>query len=484
MNSAVDAALFDAIIEPTLQAAKVPGAALAVVGREGILFARAYGWRDLDAHLPLTIDTVYPIASTSKAMNATLLGTLVEQGQLAWDAAVQDYLPAFRLHDCSSSSDVTVRDLLAMRTGLPRHDLVWIDSTMVRAELVEAISHLPLSAGLRERFQYSNLSSALAGHVAEVLTGQSWEQLVQQRIFEPLGMKHSGFVPPVTGEVTVSYHESKARKVVRYRRFHTGLIAPAGGSIHSTLRDMTRWVAFNLNGGGAERRQVLAPEILSEIHSPSVLMGSDPSAPSAQAAYGLGWAVDEYHGHRRLSHGGDLHDVNGCVTLFPDQGIGLVSFFNLSIPRLAKIVNQCVFERLAGLPCEQSVDAQLREYEKMIASTQQRSAAVKRVSGTMPSHALDAYVGMYVNAGYGRISIERDAQALVLHRNVLVLPLEHWHYDTWVIAHNDLFHICRQHPLDRATRIVFETDADGEIAALQMQPEPSVGPIRFQRHLS
>jgi len=112
----------DAIIGPMLSAGRIPGAAIAVVAGDEIAFARGYGYRDLETKLPVTPDTVYPIASTTKAINATMLGILVDEGRLAWDAPVQHYLPRFRIGDSLMSSQITVRDLLLMRTGLPRHD--------------------------------------------------------------------------------------------------------------------------------------------------------------------------------------------------------------------------------------------------------------------------------------------------------------------------------------------------------------------------
>ena len=117
-NTALRLEGLDGIVQPLLRAARIPGAAIAVVSGEAVL-ARGYGYRDLKAKLPLTSNTVYPIASTTKAMNATLLRMLVEDGRLAWDAPVRDYLPSFRLRDPLVSAQVTVRDLLVMRTGLP-----------------------------------------------------------------------------------------------------------------------------------------------------------------------------------------------------------------------------------------------------------------------------------------------------------------------------------------------------------------------------
>src|SRR5271156_841420 len=144
----------DSIIGPMLRAARVPGAAIAVVAGGEVVYAQGYGYRDLVAKLPVTPDTVYPIASTTKAINATLLGMLVDEGRLAWDAPVQNYLPRFRIGDSSRSSQITVRDLLLMRTGLPRHDWLWIENPTNRADLVERLRYLEMSAGFRERFQY------------------------------------------------------------------------------------------------------------------------------------------------------------------------------------------------------------------------------------------------------------------------------------------------------------------------------------------
>lgn len=471
----------DANLDPALRAAKVPGAAIAIIAGRRVVFARAYGYRDLDAKLPMTLDTVYPIASTSKAINATLLAMLVDKGKLAWDAPVQKYLPGFRLHDALASVMVTVRDLVAMRTGLPRHDFVWWENPIGRAELVECFAHLPLSAGFRERFQYNNLTVTLAAHIAEIVTGETWENLVQEYIFDPLHMAGTTFGLPAKSNVSASYHESSERKLVRNERFDTQLIAPAGGTIHSTINDMSRWVALNLNGGATEERQLLAPKAMAELHAPQVVMGDDPIAPSPNATYGLGWAIDTSGGRARISHGGDLHDVISCVSLFPQDGVGIVSFVNLAVPRLARAVNQCAFNVLMGADSDPSIAKALLEYEQKIESTRLRCMGVPRVGNTSPSHSLDDYVGSYEHAGYGQVQIARRGQTLTLARRNLVFPLEHWHYDAWVIGENDRFAVYRSNPCERANRIVFEMNADGQIVALSMQLEPAVAPVRLEK---
>ena len=471
----------DATIEPMLRAARIPGAAIAIVAGGKTVFSKGYGYRNLEARFAATSETSYPIASTTKAINATLLGMLVDEGRLAWDALVRDYLPRFRLQDPFISALVTVRDLLVMRTGLPRHDWLWIENPISRAGLVERLRHLELSAGYRERFQYSNLTFTTAGHIAEVITGESWEDLVKERILEPLKMRSTGFCLPTTDNVSLSYHESSRRKIKLTRRLASEVTAPSGGAIHSTVDDMARWMLFNLNGGKLMESPLIKSQTLAEIHSPQILAGADASAPTPNAAYAMGWFVDTYNGHARLSHGGYLHDVNSEVMLFPKDDIGVVSFTNFGFPTLARLINQHAIDLLMGFKATQTLEEKLAQYEKNIEQTRQRNASVRRVEGTSPSHSLGDYVGVYIHPGYGSIEILLSDKELVFRRNGLILPLQHWHYDAWVAKDSEIFYIHVPHAFDPASRLLFETNADGEIAALSIRLEPAVAPIRFEK---
>lgn len=472
----------DEVLEPALQAGRIPGAAIAIVSGGETVFARGYGYRDLGAKLPVTSQTFYPIASTTKAINATLLGMLVEEGRLAWDAPVQRYMPEFRLGDPLISAQVTISDLIVMRTGLPRHDWVWIEHPTDRADLVRRLAFLELSAGFRERFQYNNMTAVTAGHIAEVVTGRQWEVLVREKVLEPLGMSNSGFTLPEIDNVSLSYHENSRRELVLTHRLASELVAPSGGAIHSTVEDMAHWVAFNLGDGEFAGRRLVAPETLKEIHLPHVLASIDQGAPSQNASYALGWFIDSYNGHPRVSHAGYLHDVHSSVMLFPADDLGIVSFTNFGGPRLAGLINQYTFDLLRDLKPAQLVEERLSEYERKIEETRARNAGVRRVENTSPSHPLGDYAGSYVHAGYGAIGIRRCGQELRLDRNNLELPLEHWHYDAWIAKDNDLFAIDGPHAFDRASRILFETNADGEIDALSIRLEPAVAPICFEKH--
>jgi CubicO group peptidase (beta-lactamase class C family) len=480
-NGAFDAKTIDALIQSILKTARIPGAAIAIVSHGDTLFTGAYGVRDLTRERRITPETVYPIASTTKGMNATLLGMLVEDGRLEWDAKVQTILPAFQLADPIRSAQVTVRDLLVMRTGLPRHDWLWIEHPTDRADLVRRLAHLDLSAGFRDVFQYNNLTSSAAGHLAEVICGRPWEDQIRERILEPLGMKNTTFGQPATEDATLAYHENVRRQFVETPRLLTELTAPSGGSIHSTVVDMVRWMLLNLGGGEVDGHQLIGPSVLREIHTPCVIAGIDAAAPSPIAAYALGWFVDVYRGCRRISHGGYLDDVNSSVMLFPDEQLGLVSFTNFGGPRLADTINQVIFDVLRGYSHDSAVRDKLAAYETKIRKNGERIAGVRRVVMTTPSHPLDDYTGRYEHPGYGHMQIRRRQETLVLERGNLRLSLEHWHYDAWIASDHNWFGIESPHVFDRASRILFEADADGQIASFTMDLEPKVAPVRFHK---
>ena len=460
----------DALVESLLHEARIPGAGLALVMDGKVALAKGYGYRNLGALLPMTAQTRYPIASTTKTMNATLIDMLVSRGQLSWDEPVRTYLPRFRLQDPLASGQVSLRDLVTMRTGLGRHDFVWLENPLDRAELVGRLAHLEFSGGFRERFQYNNLTPVTAGHVAEVVAGEGWETLVRQNILEPLGMTCTTTVPPADGDMTLCYCENDRREVVLGWRCGSQTMAPAGGALHSTVEDMARWVLHNLEA-----------ESVARLHVPQVPGGHDPAAPSTSAHYALGWWIDRYNGRGRLSHTGYLPGLSTSVMLFPDERIGLVSFVNFGPGRLARLLNQHVFDLLWDLQPEQTLEEKLAQYERAVAKNRERIAATARIAGTSPSHDLASFHGIYGHPGYGTIEIAARSGSLVFCRNRLALPLEHWHYNVWAFTPNDLTEIHQSHPFERGNRLLFESNAPGRIDAVSIRLEADLAPVRFEK---
>ena len=168
---------FDEFVQSAMKSWNVPGVAVAIVKDGEVVLAKGYGLRNIQANLPVTADTIFPIASSSKAFTTMALGILVEEGKLAWDEPVTKYLPAFALKDEVAGERMTPRDLVTHRSGLPRHDLVWYSAKLSRTELVDRLPYLEPNEDFREKFQYQNLMFMTAGHLSAQVAGMSWEDV-------------------------------------------------------------------------------------------------------------------------------------------------------------------------------------------------------------------------------------------------------------------------------------------------------------------
>lgn len=182
----------DRFVAEQLAAWEVPGCAVAAVQDGRVVLAAGWGQRDLDTKLPVTADTLFAIGSTTKAFTAATVGALVDDGLLDWERPLRDYVPEIQLHDPVVSDRLTVVDLLSHRSGLPRHEMVWLGHPgRTRAEVIRRLRFLPLSKDLRQAFQYCNLGYLAAGYAVEVLSGMPWEEYLRGRLLTPLGMGRS-----------------------------------------------------------------------------------------------------------------------------------------------------------------------------------------------------------------------------------------------------------------------------------------------------
>jgi CubicO group peptidase (beta-lactamase class C family) len=171
----------------------VPGIGIAVVAKDRVVLAKGWGFRDCGKKLPFTPQTVVPIASNTKLFTAVAAGMLVEEGKLAWDAPVKQFVPSIRFYDNQLDATVSIRDMLGHRTGITRHDMIWYKSDFTRKELFERLRYLEPKEPIRQLFLYNNMMYAGAGYAIELLSGKAWEAFVQGRIFDPLGMSSSVF---------------------------------------------------------------------------------------------------------------------------------------------------------------------------------------------------------------------------------------------------------------------------------------------------
>jgi CubicO group peptidase (beta-lactamase class C family) len=471
---------FPEVIEQALADFNAPGLGLAVVAGGEVVFARGFGHRDREQDLPMTADSLFAIGSTTKAMTATLLGMFVDEGRLAWDEPLIDYLPEFRLEDRSVTARITPRDLVTHRSGMPRHDLLWYNNNEgTRAEMIARFPHLELTQDLRAKFQYNNLMFMTAGHLAGRLGGGTWEEVLRDRLFEPLGMSRSNFRvadSQADPDHALPYRENDDQEIELIPFRPIDLIGPAG-SVNSSVNEMSRWILMNLRGGKVGERQLVKPSTLADIHSPHMPMGSTADRPEiSQPVYGMGWVIDTYRGHRRVSHGGGIDGFITQVQLFPDDGLGLVAFTNIG-SGLPTLIARHAADRLLELePIDWLAEAlEERKAGLEAAKEAEEKKEATRIADTAPSRPLAAYAGEYEEPGYGTLGISAAGESLTLSFNGIEAPLDHWHYDVWNGAENE------DDQTFEDTKFLFRGDVNGNIASVEATLDLVADPIVFRK---
>ncbi len=470
---------FEAVVTKGLAAINVPGAAVAVVKDNEIVYAKGFGFRDVEGKLPMTPDTLLAIGSSSKAFTTFALGTLVDQGKVEWDKPVRDYIPWFRLYDAPVGERLTPRDLVTHRSGLPRHDLVWYNNfTSSREDFVRRLAYLPPTADLRAKWQYNNLMFLTAGYLVEVLTGKPWEDSVRSLVFGPLGMTRSNFSVADSqkdSDFAVPYEERDG-KIVKIPFRNITNIGPAG-AINSSVNEMAHWLMVHINGGKYKSRQVVNPVTLNDMHSAHMPTGGTTTRPDISPAdYGLGWFIDTYRGHQRVEHGGNIDGFSALVCLFPQDGLGFVVLTNKNGTGFPGLVVQTAADRIFGLePVDWIGDAARRQAEGRAANrAAEQKKGTRRRPGTAPAHKLEDYAGDYWHPGYGALKVELKAGRLVFTYNAIITPLEHWHYETFNGLKTD-------DPTFEDTRLTFRTDVNGNVAAVAAPFEPTEDDIVFAK---
>lgn len=467
---------FDQYIAEQMSEWHIPGLAIGVLLKNEIILAKGYGYADLRNQIPVTPETIFPIGSASKAFTTLALGILADEGCFDWDHPIRDYLPWFKLSDPLATERITARDLACHRSGLPRHEFFWFNSSATRRELAERLSHLALFRDFRATYWYQNLTYIVAGELIHDRTGQSWEEFVTERIFHPLTMtstfpSHAGLI--LAQNRALPYTDRDERLIeINYQNLD--VIGPAGG-INSQLLDMLKWVALHLNQGHHAGGQLISRAGLTQLHSPQVVIPDPQKYPETPIAnYALGWRVIPYRGHKAIRHGGNVTGFASHVTFMPEEQLGVVILSNKEPNPVLQNILYNLYDRLLGLrPIDwnQRLQNDLTEMKRKQEERKQATASTQK-TGTLPSHPLADYCGIYEHPGYGKISIGLTQDTLTITYNSLTFQMAHYHYDIFEY----LF------PLWGVTlKVHFFTDIKGEVGSLAIPFDSSVPDIIFKR---
>ncbi|MBK9745314.1 MAG: serine hydrolase [Chloroflexi bacterium] len=457
---------------------KVPGMGIAVVKDGEVIHAAGYGVRDIETGQPVTADTIFAIGSSSKAFTAASVAALVDEGKLEWDKPVREYLPSFKLKDDFASARMTPRDLLCHRSGLPRHDLMWYNSTATRDQLLERLQYLEPTHDFRAVWQYQNLMYLTAGYLAGKANGTPWEEVVRTRLFEPLGMQTAQFSVTESQQAAdfARPHAERENELrgIDFRDITT--IGPAG-SINASAREMAQWVKLHLGKGKLGDKQVMSESSMRQMHTPQMVI-TDPlwneMYGSDLVSYGLGWFIHTFHGETMLQHGGNIDGFSALVSFMPGRNVGVVTLTNLNTNFLTMATSFYIYEHVLGLE-KNDWHGKLKSFvDKMKgeAAKAKDQSASDRKPDTQPSHSLVDYAGDFQHPGYGVVNITEAEGQLSATYNRLKMPLTHYHYDIFEGGPEGV---------DATFKFQFHLDLKGNVDKLSVQIEPQVAPAMFSR---
>ena len=421
----------DAFITKALKEYQVPGAAIAVVRDGKAVLLKGYGVRDVTKQGVVDENTIFQLASVTKTLTAAAAATVVDQGKLDWDKPIFNYLPEFVGYDPYMTRWLTERDLLAQRTGWPAFTGDQLDSFGYdRAEILRRLRFFKPRYSLRDVAQYSNPGFFVAGEVAARASKQSWNDLVEQRLFAPLEMSRSGTVIKALQDPNATAaHALVVEKPVVVEPSNLD-ITGAASSGTSNAADMSKLMLMFLNKGTYKGRQVLKPETVEEIFKRSMVSAIDftdlpPISDKTGFYYGLGVGSYDYAGHQIIEKGGALAGVRTIIVLVPDKNAGIVVLANLNLTAFPEAVRAYFLNQLLGInpEADQKEIFDRNEQLKKLMAPPPTPRNPGKFNGTPQS-----LVGVYENDYYGRCEILLDGDAVKIQCGPAKYPatLKHW----------------------------------------------------------
>ncbi len=480
---AYDFSRAEEIIRGSMADFNVPSLSIAVVSGQDTIYRALLGYKDMANRLAPDAQTRYACASVSKSMTAMGLGILRDEGKIDWDTPVINYIPELRLTDDYATTHVTLKDMLTHTTGMARHDASWYNiggDDLTTPQYIARMAHLPFNRGFRAGYEYNNFMFTTAGYVIDKVAGIPWGQFLTERIFKPLGM-HST-TTNIAGIRTASNaavpYKLKNGEVRQFPYLNFDGMAGCG-SVCSTIEDMAKWLALNMNGGQYAGKRIISERTLREIHAPRVIDPPDPEEPYWKempfAAYGLGWTVRPYRGHLCVCHSGSIDGFAAYQAFLPDEKLGVIAYANLEGTTLHFASVYQLFDALLGFG---DINWPRRYKEraailKAAADGRKAKAESIRNENAPPSRRLELYAGAYSDPGYGTVRVAAEDAGLVAHYNGMRLPLRHSNYDTFELNFGE-------YDFDMILPATFRAGANGPLERLEIFMEPGYGkPIIF-----
>lgn len=496
-------------IEKTVRKAmktfNVPGIALAIVKDDKLVMSKGFGVRKMGSKDKVNPDTLFGIASNTKAFTAAALAILADDGKLNWDDKVSDHLPSFKLHDPYVTREFTIRDMLSHRSGLGlgAGDLmIWPTSNITNDEIIKRMRYLKPVSSFRSEYAYDNLMYVMAGEIVAKVSGMSWHDFVRSRILKPLGMMDTRMSHSRIGKDN--------RNVASAHAPIDGVLGPVGGdflekfssagSIASSVNDISKWMKVQLRGGllsskGGVEKWLFSESQNREMWSPHTLQGisafSEEMNRTHFRAYGLGWGLNDHHGYKMVSHTGGIMGMVSQVVLIPELELGMVVLTNQQSGSAFRAITTDIVNRYLGVAHKDWVNVYDERLKARVASSNSYVADLmkNRAKTSKPSFALSDYAQTYKDDWYGDIDVKliengKKLEMRFSRTKTLVGHLEHFQHNTFIVRWYDRstnadafinFQLTPQGKIDQATMEAVSplTDFSFDFQDLLLRPKPA-----------
>lgn len=417
-----DRAAFDHYVDDAIARYRLPGVAVGVVHDGEVVYTRTAGELVVGGGRKIDAETLFKIASNTKAMTAALLARLVDAGRLKWDDPVTRYLPDFRMYQPWVTREMQVRDLLIHNSGLPAGAgdlMLWPEPNLfTRADVIHGLRYLKPAYSFRSRYAYDNTLYIVAGEVAAAAGGAPYETLVRRELFEPLGLRRcqvGEWKRDAVGNVAQPHALRDGRYVPTRADGETIPNVPmmAAGGIRCSLQDMLTWTRMWLQPekvGLQDGRPWLSQAQREELWKPHTIMPLSRRMRdwdnSHYSAYGYGWRLTDVDGTWKVSHTGTLGGMYSALTLLPQEHAGFVILINGDAEEARTVLTQVLVKHFTAPQSDPTV----ADYAQRLARERARTAAGKPVPDTSDRVAaapaeLAGKTGVYRDPWFGEVSV-------------------------------------------------------------------------------
>jgi CubicO group peptidase (beta-lactamase class C family) len=479
-NAQISEKQVDELVENTIKTFNVPGIAVAIVKDGKVVLAKGYGVKSKLTNEKVDANTLFGIASNSKAFTTAALAMLVDKGKLKWDDKVTQYIPEFKMYNDYVTNEFTIRDLLTHRSGLGlgAGDLmIWPDGSDFKPEdIILNLQYLKPVSAFRTKFDYDNLLYIVAGEVIQRVSGTPWCDFIENRIMKPLEMNHSAasFVRLKDTSNVIAPHVPTDGKLKIIKRY-TNQTFDAAAGIYSSVNDLSKWMILQLNKGkyGPENKNILFSEkTQNEMWQLQTIIPVTTKAPynTHFSGYGLGWFLSDVKGYKQVTHTGGLEGIVTQTTLFPELNLGIVVLTNQQSGSAFTAITNTIKDSYLNIPYTNYVEIYRKREKDNVdeadKSTDEVWAIVAKNQKDNLKIDLKKYTGQYVDNWFGKIEIfEKNGKLFFKSIRSPKLAGEAFFYknNTFALKWNN-------RSFNADAFLFFELDEKGNSKTLKMKP--------------